>query len=254
MLNDSKFLGKLQLNKIHQIDCLEGMKLIPASSIDMILCDLPYGTTYCKWDTIIPFKPLWDQYERIIKDSGAIVLTASQPFTAALIMSNPKLFKYEWIWNKKKSSGALNANVMPLKIHENVLIFGKKKITYNKQLRIGKPRKDKPSHIPNGDIRQDKSIVFRGYSNEAGLYNPTSILEFSNADQRDKIHPTQKPVALFEYLVKTYTNENEIVLDNCIGSGTTAVACILSNRKWIGFETENKYIELANKRISKIER
>jgi site-specific DNA-methyltransferase (adenine-specific) len=244
-----KLLGSLELNRIYQRDCLEGMTMIPDKSIDMILCDLPYGTTACKWDTVIPFEPLWEQYERIIKDNGAIVLTASQPFTSFLVTSNPKWFRHSWVWNKKKSSGALNANVAPLKIHEDVLVFGKKKVTYNKQLRAGKPRTDKPSLIPNGDIRHDKSTVLRGYKNEEGLYNPVSIIEFSNAIQKGKVHPTQKPVSLFEYLIKTYSNEGDIVLDNCMGSGTTAVAAARLNRNFIGFEREPAYVEIANKRI-----
>lgn len=241
----------LAINEIHEGDCLELMKEIPTGSVDMILCDLPYGTTACKWDTIIPFESLWAQYERIIKDNGAIVLTASQPFTSALIMSNTKKFRHAWVWNKKLAGGALNANVAPLKIHEDVVVFSKKKATYNKQMRVGKPRKEKPSHIPNGDIRQDKSTVLRGYNNEEGLYNPVSIIEFSNGNRnkKDRFHPTQKPVALFEYLIKTYTNEGETVLDNCIGSGTTAIAAINTNRNFIGIEMDSGYVEVSRKRI-----
>ena len=237
------------LNQIIQGDCLDIMRELPDKSVDMILCDLPYGTTACKWDTIIPFEPLWEQYKRLIKPNGAIVLTASQPFTSMLVMSNPKWFKYEWIWDKKKSSGALNADVAPLKVHENILVFGEGRTTYNKQMRQGKPRVDKPNLIPNGDIRQDKSTVLRGYKNEQGLYNPVSILEISNANQQSKEHPTQKPVALFEYLIKTYTDPGEIVLDNCIGSGTTAVAALNTGRFFIGIEKEPKYAEIARKRL-----
>ena len=207
------------------------------------------STTACKWDTIIPFEPLWEQYERIIKDNGAIVLTASQPFTSMLVMSNPKRFKYEWIWDKKRSSGALNADVAPLKVHENILIFSDGRTTYNKQMRQGKPRVDKPRLIPNGDIRQDRPAIIRGYKNEHGLYNPISILEVSNASQQRRKHPTQKPVALFEYVIQKYTKEGEIVLDNCIGSGTSCVAAINTGRNYIGIEKEPKYCEIARKRV-----
>lgn len=244
----------LELNRIYNMDCLEGMKLIPNKSVHLILCDLPYGTTACRWDTVIPFEPLWTEYERIIKDNGTIVLTGSQPFTSMLVMSKIKMFKYELIWNKVASSGAFNADVMPLKIHENILIFSKGRTTYNKQMRLGKPRSEKPRPRPNGDIRQDKSIVVRGYNNPEGLYNPVSILEFSNGNRNRKasgtgLHPTQKPVELFEYLIKTYSNESETVLDNCIGSGTTAIACINTNRNFIGFELDKMYFEIACKRI-----
>lgn len=237
------------INQIIHGDCLEIMQGIPAGSISLILCDLPYGTTACSWDTVIPFIHLWEHYERIIKDNGAIVLTASQPFTSALIMSNPKLFRYSLVWNKKNGSGGLNADVMPIKIHEDVVVFYKNKPTYNKQYRQGKPRTDKSRAIPNGDIRQDKSIVERIYSNPEGLYNPVSIIEISNANQYKKVHPTQKPIELFEYLIKTYSNIGETVLDNCIGSGTTAVAAASCGRNFIGIEKELKYVNIANQRL-----
>ena len=238
----------LELNKIHHGDCLELMKDIPDESVDMILCDLPYGTTACKWDTIIPFEPLWEQYERVIKDNGAIVLTGAQPFTSNLIMSNPKLFKYALIWDKKKSSSALHAKIQPLRVHEDILVFGKKKTTYNPQMRKGKPRVDKKAIIKNGEAFGGKEIE-RKYENKEGLYYPKSILEISNANQKGKVHPTQKPVDLFEYLIKTYTNEGETVLDNCIGSGTTAIAALNTNRFFIGIEKEKEYVDIANKRI-----
>ena len=232
-------------------DCLEKMKSIPDKSIDMILCDLPYGTTACEWDTIIPFEPLWEQYKRIIKDNGAIVLTASQPFTSALVMSNIKMFKYEWIWDKKLPTGHLNAKRMPLKRHENILIFGKGNIKYI------------PQTILRENIREDKAggvisdgtgkSAFGKHSKVAGKYThrqPTTIQEFSNANKTNVLHPTQKPVALFEYLIKTYTNEGDLVLDNCMGSGTTGVACKNLNRNFIGIEKDENYFKIAEKRIN----
>jgi site-specific DNA-methyltransferase (adenine-specific) len=246
-----ELLGSLELNRIYQMDCLEGMKLIPDKSIDMILCDLPYGTTSCKWDTIIPLEPLWEQYKRIIKDNGAIVLTAAQPFTSNLVMSNIEWFKYALVWDKVNASSGLHAKLQPLRSHEDILIFGKGKITYNPQMeKAEKHRLDKEREIPNGDAFGGK-LKKRIYDNK-GLKYPKSIIKISNANQRGKFHPTQKPVALFEYLIKTYTNEGEIVLDNCIGSGTTAVAALKTNRRFIGFETEPEYIQIANKRLEAV--
>jgi len=236
-------------NKVIQGDCLEVMKDIPDGSVDMILADLPYGTTACKWDTIIPFEPLWKQYKRLIKDNGAIVLTASQPFTSALVMSNPGWFKYCLVWNKRKSSSALHAKIQPLRIHEDIVIFGKNKTTYNPQMVKGKPRVDKESEISNGEAFGN-NVVKRKYENKEGLYYPKSILDISNADQTNKTHPTQKPVALFEYLIKTYTNEGDLVLDNCAGSGTTGVACKNTNRNYILIEKEPEYIEIIKKRLN----
>lgn len=246
-----ELLGSLELNRIYQMDCLEGMKLIPSKSIDMILCDLPYGVTAKnKWDVIIPFDTLWEQYERIIKDNGAIVLTASQPFTTKLIASNCKLFRYTLVWDKVMPTGFLNAKRMPLRQHEDIVVFYKKLPTYNPQMIVrGKPRKK------GGYVGGNKGC-YNDYNEKISVnneYYPTSILTFSNATQKEKVHPTQKPVALFEYLIKTYTNEGDIVLDNCMGSGTTAVAATLCNRRWIGFEIEREYIEMANKRLEQIE-
>jgi site-specific DNA-methyltransferase (adenine-specific) len=231
-------------------DCLEVMKTIPDKSIDMILCDLPYGTTACKWDTIIPFEPLWEQYKRIIKDNGAIVLTASQPFTSALVMSNIKMFKYEWIWEKDGGSNFATVKYMPMKEHENVLVFGKNKITYNEQReeRIG----SRKGRITTSKASQPK---------KENVYNsippvemicqklrcPRSIQRFTR--ERGE-HPTQKPVALFEYLIKTYTNEGELVLDNCAGSGTTGVACKNLNRDCILIEKDENYFKIAEQRIN----
>ena len=241
--------------ELMQGDCLEVMKDIEDKSVDMILADLPYGTTACKWDTIIPFEPLWEQYKRIIKDNGAIVLTASQPFTSALVMSNPKMFKVAIVWNKKKAGNFVQGNIQPLKIHEDVLIFYSKQPTYNPQ----KTLLDKPQKVRNGaKNRQDRKEAggFGGtviYSDkfEADKKLPTTIVEISKDNYgKNVFHPTQKPVALFEYLIKTYTNEGDLVLDNCMGSGTTGVACKNLNRNFIGIELDPEYFKIAEKRIN----
>jgi len=235
-------------------DCLEKMKDIPDKSIDMILCDLPYGTTACKWDTIIPFEPLWKQYKRLIKDNGAIVLTASQPFTSALVMSNPKMFKYEWIWEKAVGSNFAVAKYQPLKEHENILVFAKNKTIYNP---IKEPRKGSGSkRLVNGyksdgtssDVYGGLQSVRKGKEYDELKY-PSSVQYFNNREKSRGLHPTQKPVALFEYLIRTYTNEGDTVLDNCMGSGSTGVACINTKRNFIGIEKDDKYFEIAKKRI-----
>ena len=246
----------IELNKIYNEDCLEGMKRIPDKSVDMILCDLPYGTTACKWDTIIPFEPLWEQYERVIKDNGAIVLTASQPFTSALVMSNPKAFKHSWVWNKRSAGNILTAKYGPLKTTEDVLIFSKKgkRVNYYPILSYGhKDRsKDAPQKKKTDLFNTIKGGEFRPGNNKPGdARYPKHLVEFSNASRVGVVHPTQKPVALFEYLIRTYTNENETVLDNCMGSGTTAIASVNTNRNFIGFELDETYFNLANERIAK---
>jgi len=238
-----------------QGDCLEKMKDIPDKSIDMILCDLPYGTTACKWDTIIPFNKLWEQYERIIKNNGAIVLTASQPFTSVLVNSNIEMFKYEWIWEKSKGVGFLNAKNAPLKFHENILIFSKG-VTANRSNRnmiyfpqgLVKSKRVRNYNEKNKDsvVGTRPSRVNTNYTQQLEGY-PKSVLRFKNHIKQ--LHPTQKPVALFEYLIKTYTNKEDLVLDNCIGSGTTAVACKQTGRNFIGIEKEQKYADIANKRL-----
>lgn len=238
--------------KLLQGDCLELMKDIPDGSIDMILCDLPYGTTACKWDSVIPFEPLWEQYKRIIKDNGAIVLTASQPFTSALVMSNPKMFGYEWIWEKSKASNFLLARKQVLKAHESVLVFSKETPNYFPQKTKGNPYKgdgrskkgsksDVVNNVPNPTFRND---------NEGDRF-PRSVQYFKTAESEKvgALHPTQKPVALMEYLIRTYTNEGETVLDNCMGSGTTGVACINTNRNFIGIEKDENYFSIAKNRI-----
>ena len=239
---------KISTNTIYNMDCLEGMKYIPDKSVDMILCDLPYGTTNCSWDTIIPFESLWAEYERIIKDNGAIVLTASQPFTSKLIMSNFKLFRYEWVWKKGNHvTGFPNANRMPLKNHENVCVFYKKLPIYNPQgVIMVEPREVKKNHsmkvLGKNNLTLNKSPIVKKKN------YPKSVIEFPRDSKT--FHPTQKPLSLFEYLVKTYTNEGDIVLDNCMGGFTTAVACDNSNRNWIGFELNDEYCEKGAVRIN----
>jgi DNA modification methylase len=228
-------------------DCLELMKDIPDKSIDMILCDLPYGTTRNKWDSVIPFDKLWEQYERIIKDNGAIVLFSQMPFTAKLICSNLKLFKYEWIWEKDNSTGFLNAKKMPLKIHENICVFYKSPPCYNPQMRKG----FKPYKCKHGAQSDNYGWHNKVWSVSDGERYPVDLIKLNR--DKSKIHPTQKPVALLEYLIKTYTNEGDIVLDNCMGSGSTGVACVNLNRSFIGMELEEEYFEIAKERICKAE-
>ncbi len=238
-------------------DCLELMKDIPNGSIDMILCDLPYGTTACKWDTIIPFDKLWEQYKRIIKPNGAIILTASQPFTSVLTCSNLDWFKYEWIWLKNQGSNFATVKHQPMKEHESVLVFANGKTTYNP---IMQPRTKSAQERLKYDITEykgDKREVFRGLKDNGKNMsynkderNPASY-QFFEVVPRHKgtLHPTQKPVALFEYLIKTYTNEGELVLDNTAGSGTTAIACLNTNRQFIVMEKEQKYYDIILKRV-----
>ena len=244
-------MDKIELNKIYNEDCLEGMKRIPDGSMDMILCDLPYGTTACKWDTIIPFEPLWEQYERIVKDNGAIVLTSDEPFTSQLINSNIKRFKYKWIWLKEQGKNFQLAKKQPLKITEDVLVFYKKFPNYNPQglIKLDKPivksNKGKGGNLSHLSSEKKRKTYIQEYTNY-----PKNILRF-NADRG--LHPTQKPIALFEYLIKTYTNEGETVLDNCMGSGTTGIACLNTNRNFIGFELDKEYFDIASKRIEEHE-
>lgn len=234
----------MELNIIYNEDCLVGMQRIPDKSIDMILCDLPYGTTRNSWDSVLPLNKLWEQYERIIKDNGAIVLTAQTPFDKALGTSKPEWLRYEWIWEKTNATGHLNANRMPLKSHENILVFYKELPIYNPQFTYGKPYKaTNGTHSSNyGKQKDNIETVNDGYR------FPRSVLFFKN--EKDNFHPTQKPVELFEYLIKTYTNDEGVVLDNCIGSGTTAIACINTNRNYIGFEIDEEYYRKAIDRIN----
>lgn len=235
-------------SKIILGETIEEMSKLPDKSIDMILCDLPYGTTQCKWDSIIPFDKLWSQYERIIKPNGAIVLTASQPFTSNLIMSNPKLFRYSLVWEKSKSTGYLNSKKMPMRSHEDVLVFYKGLPTYNPQMVEGTPYDKGIAHRPTEVYREQKGEIH--VKNNTGLRYPRSVQYFKTAESEGKVyHPTQKPIMLMEWLIKTYTNENEIVLDNCIGAGTTAIAAIRTNRKYIGIEIDENYYNVTKQRI-----
>jgi len=241
----------LEINKIYNMDCLEGMKYIPDKSIDMILCDLPYGITQCKWDSIIPLELLWEQYKRIIKNNGIIALTASQPFTSILIMSNIKMFKHEWIWEKDGGSNFGNISREPMKEHEHIIIFSNGGWIYNpiKEERVGSRRgKITKSMRPIGDSECYNKFNNPGEWIVPELRNPRSIQCFI---RERGLHPTQKPVALFEYLIKTYTNKGGVILDNCIGSGTTAIACINTERNYIGFELEEKYYKICLDRIDK---
>lgn len=240
----------LELNKLYNCDCMEGMKLIPDKSVDMILCDLPYGTTACKWDTIIPFRPLWEQYERIIKDNGAIVLFGSQPFTSSLVMSNLKLFRCEWIWEKETAANYGLAKKQPLKIHESIIVFSKNPSIYNPQglipyNKMGRKRGKTAEHTRV----ESQSWTTKNFQTHTNY--PKTILKFSKKDDKG-IHPTQKPVALFEYLIRTYTNEGETVLDNCMGSGTTAIAAQNTNRRFIGFELDKGYFSKAQERLEAV--
>jgi len=239
------------VNQIICGDCLEVMKGISDKSIDMILCDLPYGTTACKWDVIIPFKPLWTQYKRIIKDNGAIVLTASQPFTTDLINSSRDIFRYEIIWIKGHPSNSMLAKKQPLKYHENICVFYKSQCIYNPQMTQGIPnhKRNKTGIMKSEVMGQEVIIKNLKYD---GLKYPKSYYTENSYLRGNMLHPTQKPVALFEYLIKTYTNEGDLVLDNCAGSGTTGIACINLKRGYILIEKEEKYCDMANKRLRKI--
>jgi len=238
--------------KLIQGDCLELMKDIPDKSVDMILCDLPYGTTQCKWDTTIPFNKLWEQYKRIIKDEGIIALTSSQPFTSVLVMSNIVMFKHEWIWEKDGGSNFGNVVREPMKEHESVLIFSNGGWKYNpiKEDRVGSRKGKKTKSMrPIGDSECYNKFKNNGVWDVPKLRCPRSIQRFT---RERGLHPTQKPVALMEYLIKTYTNEEDLVLDNCMGSGTTGVACVNLNRDFIGIELDEKYFEIAKERINKL--
>lgn len=230
-------------------DCLVEMKNIQDNSIDMILCDLPYGTTACKWDTIIPFEPLWKEYKRVIKNNGAIVLFGTQPFTSKLIASNMEMWKYDWIWEKPQGVNFAQCNHMPMSVYETISVFG--------NFGLSKNAKIQPCYYPQGLVELNKPKKAKTYSEHRPTSNnkdhvqvygnyPRQIIKFGAARG---LHPTQKPVDLLEYLIKTYTNEGETVLDNCMGSGSTGVACLRTNRKFVGIEQNDKYFDVAKKRI-----
>lgn len=230
-------------------DCLELMKDIPTGSVDMVLCDLPYGTTQNKWDSVIPFEPLWEQYKRVVKTNGAIILNAQTPFDKVLGASNLPMLKYEWIWEKTAATGHLNAKKMPMKAHENILVFYTALPTYNPQKTTGhKPVNSYTKHQMDGECYGTTKIGVSG-GGATDRY-PRSIQQFATDKQTCSLHPTQKPVALCEYLIKTYTNEGDTVLDNCMGSGTTGVACKNLNRDFIGIEKDEKYFNIAVERIT----
>lgn len=234
--------------ELHCGDCLELLKNIPAGSVDMILCDLPYGISRNKWDTIIPFDALWNAYERVIKENGAIVLFGSGRFTAELIVSNSKLWRYNLVWEKTTPTGFLNAKKMPLRCHEDVLVFYKALPTYNPCMTQGERKVSTAKHKRNskhGDSYGDYDAV----SYDSDKRYPRSVLHFSTDKQKSALHPTQKPVALLEYLVKTYTNPGEMVLDSCMGSGSTGVACVNTERRFIGIEIDKQYFGIAKERI-----
>jgi len=238
------------MKKLIQGDCLEIMKDIDSESVDFILTDPPYGTTACKWDAIIPLEPMWEQLKRVIKPNGAIVMTAAQPFTSKLIMSNVKMFRYCWVWDKVISSNHMNAKKMPMKGFEDVCVFYKKLPTYNPQMETGTPFKDSRNNT-NGERFPDEVHGSKPYPVEQvnkGTRYPRGFIKES-ARNNKPIHPTQKPVALMEYLIKTYTNENETVLDFTMGSGTTGVACAKTRRNFIGIELDETYFNIAKERL-----
>lgn len=233
---------------LHLGDCLEVMKQIPDKSVDAIICDLPYGTTQNKWDSVIDLNLLWGQYKRICK--GAIVLTAQTPFDKVLGVSNLKMLKYEWIWEKTAATGHLNAKKMPMKAHENILVFYENLPTYNPTMTHGHKRKvSSKEHKRNSNFTNNLGKHCHADYDSTSRY-PRSVQIFSTDKQKSALHPTQKPVALMEYLVKTYTNEGDTVLDNCMGSGTTGVACKNLNRNFIGIEQDANYFEIAKGRIN----
>lgn len=232
-------------------DCLELMNDIPDSSVDMVLCDLPYGTSSNRWDVIIPFGPLWEQYERIVKEHGAIVLFGCEPFSTRLRSSKMSAYKYDWIWDKRSTNGFLNAKKRPLKRYENICVFSFSTPRYIPQMEIrGKDRKkggyNKKSGDGDGVYGKYSDVITRN-----NTYYPTDIITFSNANHVERVHPTQKPVSLLEYLIRTYTNNGETVLDNCMGSGSTGVACVNTNRDFIGIEIDRNYFDIAKGRIEK---
>ena len=257
-LKEGGSVGQIQPNSLIHADCLDAMKYIESKSIDMILCDLPYGTTACKWDVVIPFEPLWEQYKRVIKDDGGIILTASQPFTSLLVMSNTSMFKYEWIWCKNQGSNFATVKYQPMKEHESVLVFGKGKVKYNPIMQQRSKSAQERLKYSLTEYKGDKRDVMGGLQDNGKNMNynkdernPSSY-QFFNVVPRHKgtLHPTQKPVALLEYLIKTYTLEGETVLDNCMGSGSTGVACKNLNRNFIGIELDQTYFDIATKRIN----
>ena len=231
-------------------DCFDVFPFIEDKSIDAIICDLPYGTTNCKWDVIIPFDKLWSEYERVIKDNGVIVLFGNEPFSSVLRMSNLRLYRYDWIWEKTKATGFQNSKIQPMRKYENLSVFYKYKPTYNPQGLIKK--KEKKTNVRSGNIKNEHGFnTYKGEKPVAEFTNyPTNIVKFKNASGKGHLHPTMKPLSLIEYMIRTYTNEGDMVLDNTMGSGTTNLACIKLNRKSIGIEKEKQYYDVAVRRAS----
>lgn len=245
----------LEINKIYLGDCLEVMKDIEDGSIDCIICDLPYGSTNCKWDIVIPFETLWEQYNRIIKDNTAVILFGTEPFSSHLRLSNIKNYKYDWIWVKDKGTGHLNCKKQPMRKTERISVFYKKQCIYNPQYSLKDKKNIRPDkkNPTNSEVWRNQNKMTNRTIPKTLMY-PNELLEFKsdNSGIKNKsMHPTQKPVALLEYLIKTYTKENELILDNCIGSGSTAIAALNLNRKFIGIEKEEKYFKIAKNRIAK---
>ena len=239
----------IELNKIYNEDCLEGMKRIPDGSVDCVICDLPYGTTACKWDIVIPFKELWQQYKRIIKDNGAIILFSKQPFTSDLINSNRDMFRYELIWEKTRAGNSMQVKNQPSAIHENIEVFYKNQPTYNDiKFMVDEKYIDKRKSIRDSIYKSEhyKGVMKR--KADDGMRHPQSILPFNSVWHKG-MHPTEKPVELIQWLIRSYTNEGDTILDNCMGSGTTAIAAIREKRNFIGFELNKEYYDKACKRI-----
>ena len=240
----------MKINEIYKGDCLELMpKHVEDKSIDMIFCDLPYGTTVCKWDTIIPFDKLWSEYERVIKDNGVILLFGNEPFSSVLRTSNLKLYRYDWIWEKTKATGFQNSKIQPMRKYENLSVFYKHKPTYNPQGLVNK--EDRKTNVRSGNIKNEHSFnTYKGKKPVAEFTNyPTNIIKFKNASGAGHLHPTMKPLSLIEYMIRTYTNEGDLILDNTCGSGTTGLGAKNLNRNYIMMEQDPKYYEIACKRV-----
>jgi len=238
-------IGPYEIDRVYNMDCIEGMKKLPEKSVDLVLTDPPYGTTACAWDSIIPLEPMWEQLKRVIKPRGAIVMTASQPFTTVLIASNIKMFKYCWVWDKGQGTGFLNAYKQPLRSCEDICVFYSKQSVYNPQMRTGfKAYKCEQGKTKTKNYGKQTGAITESDGNRF----PITRIEFNR--DGEKLHPTQKPVALMEYLIRTYTNEGELVLDFCMGSGTTGVACYQTARYFIGFELDTNYYKIACTRLA----
>ena len=249
---DDRCVSMLELNRIYCMNCLEGLKQIDDNSVDLILCDLPYGVTRNEKDTPLPLDELWLQYERIIKENGVVILTSQFPFSVDLINSKRGWFRYDLIWDKILPTGFLNANRMPLRVHEHILVFYKKQPAYNPQFGLSRPSHSKGSMKTETNRNYGKYGKVDNCRLHGSKKFPTSIIKFQKPHPSKALHPTEKPVELFKYLIKTYSNKGDLILDSCIGVGTTAIACEQLNRNFIGFETNRKYCQIAEKRISRL--